>query len=440
MVSKLEYENISSATEINAVPDTFERGLIGCMLNVTPQETAKIASQASDETFSSPRNQFAYKILRDGALAQASVGLETAAAIIQQSPGSLEFFNNLEDVKDYLSLCVETAEPHFSWKEYVKQHHLAYVRRRLMTAFDEAQISALRAANAEEAAADAIAKVIETAGDIRRNSMRDSYCISSAAERYLELYQSDEGLATPYPQEQLNFNGGYRQKQVVIVAANTGGRKSFTVLDWIIDGAKNHGKRGRIYSLEMDEIDILERAVAMENDLDLDDVVMRKFPPEEMIDMIEELAQLDISIVDSRISPGRIIADLAAMPEDERPHNVVVDHLDLFAWKDGNETNALKAALAAFKDAAKQFNVTFFLVSQFRRPRNDDEAKYPHIGMLKGGSAIEQIADLIVFIQTELDRGSYGDDEITYFDVKKARQGKPKKRKFRVNFLKLRFR
>lgn len=439
MGSSLEEYDVQSNTRIDPSPDIFERGIIGCLLMCSAQAGAKIAGQATEDTFASPRNAFAYAMLRNAALGQTPLGLEASAAAINQSPGSLEFFNSLDDVKDYLDECIRISQPHSSWPEYVKQHQLAYTRRMLMTAFDDATVSALKAKNAEEAAADAIAKVIETAGEIRRSALKETHGIASAAERFLERYASDEGLATPFPQEKLNVNGGYRQGQVIIVAANTGGKKSWTVLDWILDGARNHGKRGRIYTLEMDENDILERAVAMEHGLELDKVINREYSPEQMEDWIEELSQLDISIVDSRISPGRIIADLAAMTPEERPHTVVVDHLDLFAWKDGNETNALKAALANFKDAAKQFGVTFFLVAQFRRPRNEDEQNHPHIGMLKGGSAIEQIADLIVFIRTEIEKGRYGDDEVSFMDITKIRQGK-KPRKFKVFFRKLRFR
>lgn len=438
MDSSLEYD-ISSNTRVDPSPDTFERGIIGCLLCVSPRDSAKIAGQSPEDTFSSPRNLFVYSVLRGAALNATPLGLEQASAVLNQAPGSLEYFNDFQDVHDYLEVCISVAEPCSSWPEYVKQHQLAYTRRRLMAAFDDATVSALKAVSAEEAAADAIAKVIETAGDLRRNSLREKYDISSAAERFLERYSSEEGLATPFPQQGLNFNGGHRQGQVIVIAAPTGGRKSFLAQDWVFDGVKNHGKRGRIYSLEMDENDILERGLAMEYGLDLDKVVNREYSPGQMAEYIEELAQLDISIVDSRISPGRIIADIAAMSPDERPHMIVVDHLDLFAWKDGNEVNALKSALANFKDAAKQFGVTFFLVSQFRRPRNDDEAQHPHIGMLKGGSAIEQISDLIVFIRTDKERGPYGDDEITYLDVAKVRQGK-KPNKFKVIFKKLRFR
>lgn len=435
----LEEYDVQSNTRVDPTPDIFERGIVGCLLRCPPAVTAKIAGQAGEDTFAAPRNQFVFTLLRNAALAQTPLGLEAAAAAINQSPGSLEHFNSLNDVTDYLEECVRVSTPHTSWPEYVKQHQLAYTRRKLMAAFDDATVSALKARNAEEAAADAIAKVIETAGEIRRSALKETYAISSAAERFLERYSSDEGIATPFPQEKLNVNGGHRPGQVIIVAANTGGRKSWTVLDWILDAARNHGKRGRIYSLEMDENDILERAIAMEHEVELEKVINREYSIDQMEEWLEDIAGLPVSIVDSRISPGRIIADIAALPPEERPQLVVVDHLDLFAWKDGNETNALKSALANFKDAAKQFGVTFFLVAQFRRPRNDDEAQHPHIGMLKGGSAIEQIADMVIFIRNELERGSYGDEEVSFMDIAKIRQGK-RPRKFRVFFRKLRFR
>lgn len=434
-LNKLEYDQISSASRMDATPDIFERVIIGCLISCQPAHTAKIAGQAYEETFGTPRNLFAYSILRNAALSGSPLGFETAIAAIQQAPGSLEHFHSHEDIRCFIEGCIEAGQPHTSWPSYLKQLQLAYTRRKLLTAFDDATVSALRADSAELAAADAIAKVIETAGEIRRNSLHNDDKLSGAVDRWLERYCSEDGACIPYPQDKLNMAGGYRDGQVIVVAAPTGGKKSWTVLDWAVDGAKNHNRSARIYSLEMDENDIIDRMIAMENHLDLTQVVNRKYSAVDMENWAEELAQLDISIIDHRISPGRIISDIASMSKEDRPKNIVVDHLDLFSWKEGNEVNALKGALASFKDAAKEYGVTFFLVSQFRRPRNDDEAQYPHMGMLKGGSAIEQISDMIVFINTEVDRSYDGDEEISYMSIPKLRQGK-KPPKFRVRFLK----
>lgn len=430
----MDYQHISSsANSLDASPDAFERAIIGCLLECKPEDAAKIAGKCDPEVFSSPINLYVYQILRNAAFAQTPLGKTTGAAAIEQAPGSLEHFSNLEEVTEYLVECCNSCKPFASWPEYVKQIHLAHTRRKLLAAFDDATISALSAQSAEDAMGDAIFKVIEAAGELRRNSIKETHGISSVAERYFDRYESGNAISFTYPQEKLNVAGGGRAGQVVVVAAKTGGKKSWWVLDVALHAARQHGRSCRIYTLEMDENDIIDRALAIENDdLELDDLILQKVDPDTLQDCLQDLAELPISIVDNRISPGRIVSDIAAMGED-RPDIIVVDHLDLFSWKDGNEVNALKGALANFKDAAKMYGVTFILVSQFRRPRNDDEDKYPTIGMLKGGSAIEQISDMIVFMNTEIVRSHFGDEEKTFMSVPKLRQGKPPS-KFRVHF------
>lgn len=427
-------ETISSAISRDASPSIFERAIIGCLLECSPSATSQIASQCESEIFGSHNNQFIYNILRNAAFSKTPLGKETAAATIQQAAGSLEYFSNLEAVKEYLDECCQASQPFNSWPEYVKQIHLAHTRRKLLAAFDDATISALSADNAENATADAIYKVIEAAGELRRNAIKDESKIENIVDRYLHRYVNNEAVAFTYPQEKLNTAGGARQGQVIIFAGGTGLGKSWWTIDTVLHAVKNHKKTARIYTLEMDENDILDRMLAMENRWNLDDIILQKVSASNIADSLQEIADLPISIIDRRISPGRIIADIAGMGDD-RPDIVVVDHLDLFNWREGNEVNALKGALANFKDAAKQYGVTFILVSQFRRPRNDDEDKYPHIGMLKGGSAIEQIADMIIFLTEELYRGSNGDEKIRYISVRKMRQGKPAS-KFKVNFTK----
>lgn len=439
-MTELSYEEISSSVDRgNLPPDVFERAIIGCLLECQSTQAAKIASECEEQIFASPCNEFVYSILRNAAFARTPLGRETAAGAIQQAPGSLEHFNNLDDVTDYLMDCIEVCQPHDSWPEYVKQLHLAYTRRKLLAAFDDASISALKADSAEDAAAEAIYKVIETAGELRRSSIiKDEVKIDRIADRYLERYEKQDAILFRYPQEKLNFAGGARKGQVIIICAPTGGKKSWWVLDVLLNAAINHKCKSRLYTLEMDENDIVDRMLAMEG-LELDDVIQMKAPLERVKQLLLKIKQLPISVVDKRISHARIIADLAGLPAEERPDIIAADHLDLFPSKDGNEVNALRSALANYKDAAKEYGVTFILVAQFRRPRNDDEQQHPHLGMLKGGSAIEQIADMVVFINSEVERTHFGDDETTYMSVPKIRQGKKPKR-FKVQFRNFRLR
>lgn len=434
-----EGEFTSSANKLDASPDVFERAIIGCLIECQPRHAAKIAGECSPEILGNTANLFAYEVLRNAAFSKTPLGLETAAAAIDQSPGSLEHFSGLDDVRDFLDNCRKACHPFESWPEYVKQVHLAHTRRKLLAAFDEATVSALSASSAEEAMGDAIHKVIDAAGELRRNSLiKETYEISSITDRYLQRYEDGESIAFTYPQDRLNVAGGARKGQVIVIAAETGLGKSWWCLDTVLHAAKNHGKKCRIYTLEMDEGDIVDRMLAMENDINLNDVILQKVDNDDMHDYLADLAELPISIVDSRITPGRVIADIAAMG-DHRPDVVVVDHLDLFAWKEGNEVNSLKGALANFKDAAKMYGVTFLLVAQFRRPSNEDEAKNPHIRMLKGGSAIEQIADMVVFITKEWRMDQLGEDIKHYMSVPKIRQALAPT-KFRVEFKRFRFR
>lgn len=419
-------------TNIDAPPDIFERAIIGSILHADSKTAAKIAGHANDELFANRQAGFAFRKLRAAALSGNPLGIQVAIPAIEQSPGMLEHFGGLEHINEYLYECLDICQPHASWPQYIKELHLGFTRRKLLAAFDSASISALSEDDAEKVTAEAISKVIEAAGELRRNNAYEDVGLASLADRYLEAYSSQDGLATTYPQRQLNFAGGFRPGQVVVICAPTGGRKSWTVLDWIIHAWKENGKRSRLYTMEMDYVDVIDRMIAMESEHSLDDVIQRTIDPFDMEEAVSKIAEMGLDIIDKRISPGRIISDLASLGED-RPDIVVVDHLDLFTWKEGNEVNALKGALANFKDAAKQYGVTFFLVAQFRRPKNEMEEKHPTIGMLKGGSSIEQISDMIVFINKEEHRDHFGDTESIKMSVPKVRQGKPPG-KFEVRF------
>lgn len=431
MIDQLE-QNVSSANRVDKSPDTFERAIIGCLIENYGGLAPKIAGQVDPELISVPRNLHCYQTLRNAALAGTPLGYKTAIASISQAPGMLEHFQNADAVQEFIEECIEDGYPYASWEQYVKELHLAYTRRKLMAAFDDASISALGASNAEDAQADAISKVIEVAGELRRNSVHESYGMDSIVDRYLEMYNSDEGSAIPFPQHQLNTLGGYRAGDIVVLCAATGGKKSWVAIDWCLEAYKSSGKSSRIYTMEMSEEEVVNRMLSIKDGLDNEKIFNRKIDPEVIEGKLNELGQMPISIVDKRISPGRIISDLAAMGDD-RPDIVCVDHIDLFTFKDGNEVNALKGALANFKDAAKQYGVTFILVAQFRRPRNDQEAEHPNLTMLKGGSSIEQISSYVIYMNEEVDRTSHGDYYQSKMWAAKQRHGKSAG-KFTVNF------
>lgn len=431
MIEKLE-QHVSSFNRIDRAPDSFERAVIGCLLKCDTQASSKIAGQVATELISVPRNLHVYQTLQNAAIQGTPLGYNTAIASIMQSPGVLEHFGDSDDIEMFLDECIEFSEPHNSWQQYVKELHLAYTRRKLMAAFDDASISALGAQTAEDATADAISKVIDVAGELRRNALHEAYSIDKVVDRYLEMYTSEEGSAIPFPQHQLNTLGGYRAGDVIVLCAATGGKKSWVAIDWCLDAFRTSQKSSRIYTMEMSEEEVLNRMLSIEFGLDNEQIFNRKIDQEIIVDKARQIGNYPISIVDKRISPGRIIADLASMGDD-RPDIVCVDHIDLFTWKEGNEVNALKSALANFKDAAKQYGVTFILVAQFRRPHNDDERKHPNLSMLKGGSSIEQIASYVIYMNQEVDRTHLGDYYNTYMWAAKQRHGKPHG-KFKVHF------
>lgn len=419
-------------TNIDAPPNIFEKAIIGSILQADPKTASKIAGQANAELFADRQASFAFRKLRSAALSGNPLGIQVAIPAIEQSPGMLEHFGGLEHISEYLYECLDICQPHESWPQYIKELHLGFTRRTLLAAFDSASISALSEDDAESVTAEAISKVIEAAGDLRRNNAYEDVALSSLADRYLEQYNSEEGFACPFPQRQLNTAGGFRPGQIVIIAAHSGIGKSWTLIDWAIHAWKEQGKRTRIYNMEMPFNEIIDRMIAMESEFTLDQVIQREVDPYDMEEAVANIAEYGIDIVDKRISLGRIISDMASLGDD-RPDIVGIDHLDLFQWKEGNEANAIKNALAMLKDVAKQYGVTFFILSQFRRAMNENEMKNPHKGMLKGSSAIEQIGDLVVFVTQEEQRDHQGDREVFKMQAVKQRQGKPCG-KFEVQF------
>jgi len=78
----------------------------------------------------------------------------------------------------------------------------------------------------------------------------------------------------------------------------------------------------------------------------------------------------------------------------------VVDYLQLmgFDGKPGNRSEGLGDITRSLKQLAKEFNVPVLLLSQLNRDVEKRPDKRPHLADLRDSGAIEQDADVVMFV------------------------------------------
>ena len=222
-----------------------------------------------------------------------------------------------------------------------------------------------------------------------------------------ELSQSDSaipGLSTGLRDLDMKING-LNKSDLLLVAARPAMGKSALALNLGVNVAKKYNKTVAIFNLEMSREQLALRLLASEGFLELQKLVTGKLSEEEWNKLClasGALAQTDIRIDDN---PTVTVADINA--KCRRLDNlglVIIDYLQLMNGsgygKGGgeNRVTVVGEISRALKIMAKELNVPVICLSQLSRAVEGRTDKRPILSDLRESGAIEQDADVVMFL------------------------------------------
>jgi replicative DNA helicase len=242
------------------------------------------------------------------------------------------------------------------------------------------------------------------------------------------------GIPTGLPRLDRMLGGGLKPGQLIILAARPGVGKSALVLQ-LLKHMAEHGSTVALWSLEMGEVEVYNRAALADSKVDGNRYRMGTLLPQEW-DRLEETAQelqaLPLLINDQATitaSEIRAQADRAAAQCGEL-HVGAVDYLQLVSSpQDGRkgQTEAVRVGeiSRAFKLLAKDRGIPLIVLSQLNREVESRGANArPQLSDLRDSGAIEQDADIVLFLSRKLMPGADGElDPGAELIVAKQRNG-----------------
>ena len=222
------------------------------------------------------------------------------------------------------------------------------------------------------------------------------------------------------------MTAGLQPENLIIVAARPGMGKTSWAVNVAVNAALHHQIPVLIFSLEMSKYELMERMLAGE--ARIDSARMRRG----MIEYTDwknriypaggRLASAPILIDDSaapsilelRAKARRFRGDPKYFPpaprtpdgrETRRHGLIVVDYLQLARGMGGRRDDSREREIAdisrGLKSLAKDLKVPIIAVSQLNRGLEKREEKKPQLSDLRESGAIEQDADLVLFIHRE---------------------------------------
>ena len=290
-------------------------------------------------------------------------------------------------------------------------------------------------------------RVAETAGEltelIQRGTDTGQDVLEAAEQRIYAIRQgrADRGL-TPISQVLLNVMerldelaassseisglstglrgldraiSGLNKSDLILLAARPGMGKTSMALNILLEAGKRSGKQAAFFSLEMSQEQLAMRLISGECFLDNKKLVTGKLSEEDWEKVavaVDSLNRAKILIDDDS---SVTVADISA--RCRRVENlglVIIDYLQLMQSSGGktstrgeNRQQIVSDISRSLKIMAKELNVPVLCLSQLSRANESRQDKRPMLSDLRESGAIEQDADIVLFLYRE---GYYNKD------------------------------
>ena len=217
-----------------------------------------------------------------------------------------------------------------------------------------------------------------------------------------------------------SITGGFQPGNLIILAARPSMGKSALMANFAENAALAGGKAVALFSLEMSESELAQRFIASQASVKGDDLRKGNVPPSRWPKILEASERLahsqlfiddssDLSVLDVRAKARRLAqqsADGLAL--------VLIDYLQLMRAQGHveNRVEQIGQISRGLKTLARELDVPVVALSQLNRGVEQRTDKRPVLSDLRESGAIEQDADLVLFI--------YRDE---YYDHESEREG-----------------
>ena len=247
-------------------------------------------------------------------------------------------------------------------------------------------------------------------GNIKREVSPINMVIKEAIREIEEAGKREDALVgIPSGFTKLDrLTSGWQKSELIIVAARPSMGKTAFALSMARNMAIDHGKKVAIFSCEMSSIQLVNRLIIAETDIPGDKIKNGRLNEEEWKQLdsrIKKLIQAPVFIDDTpAISVFELRAKCRRLMAQHKLDIVIVDYLQLMSGPEnaGSREQEVSNISRSLKSIAKELNVPIIALSQLNRSvEMRGGLKRPLLSDLRESGAIEQDADMVVFIHRQ---------------------------------------
>jgi len=236
--------------------------------------------------------------------------------------------------------------------------------------------------------------------------------ISSALKSTFELiekYSSNEIMGTPSGYVDLDkLTGGFQNTDLIVLAGRPSMGKTAITLNMMANAAIHSNKTIAFFSLEMGKEQLVQRILCREAKINLQSLRTGRLPKQEYTKLGDAAGVLNSTKIYIDDAPNQTPIQIRSKcrrlkQQKDGLDMVIIDYLQLMnvSGKVENRTQEISQISRSLKGLAKELKIPVIALSQLNRSVESRTDGRPMLSDLRESGAIEQDADIVMFIFRE---------------------------------------
>lgn len=387
----------------NPVPWDAEHALLGSLL-MRSEDVEEAAGELAAEHFGDPVHRMIWVVLMTMQKSGAPIDIVTMAETATRM-GVSDAIGGLPGLMQLLDDAAQMV-PVWHWRAFAGiVHEKAKLRQILRTVEQAAKAVQGGRHSANHIVAEAITGLEAAMGRIRvpyrhlRDLVEDSlHTLEETGKRGGGITGVTSG-STVLDEVTL----GFQPQDLIILAARPSMGKTTLALNWARNAALEGEKTVGIFSLEMGAEALAQKFLSMESGVPLQELRAARINTNDWVKLaygVNQLKQASVLIDDTAgLSVAEFRARAKEMKRRENIDLIIVDYLQLMEYRgQENRNQEISGISRTLKQVARELHVPVIALSQLSRKVEEREDKRPMMSDLRESGAIEQDADMIIFL------------------------------------------
>ena len=394
------------ANELNTMPYNrdAEMALLGCIL-IDNEIASEIVDKLTEEDFYQESHKYILRAMQRVYNDRKPVDLVTVADQLENE-ATLEKAGGIV----YLTELTQITPSAANYKSYHEIVSRDSTNRKLIRAARQIIETSMKSADERISLSFAEKSVYDISRQSERSAllgMNEGDIIGEVLQKFEKL-QSDpnafKGIPTGYKRLD-KMTHGLQPGALIVLAARPGMGKTSLAMNLVENASLRAGKTCAVFSLEMPRSEIVQRLICAYANVSMQKALDGSLSAKEWKKLMlasDQLKKSNIYIDDSsRVTPAEILSKCRRLKTTAGGVDLImIDYIQLMSSGDSkmagaeNRQQEIASITRDLKIMAKELGVPVIALSQLRRI----QSKEPTLSDLRESGAIEQDADIVMFI------------------------------------------